>query len=355
VYKTGGISVKKGTEKAVVGLTMGDAAGIGAEILVKAVCGGALSDDAAADLIGDRRQHEQGFRVTEKRFPLDVTERIEEAVESAAKNGIALLDTNDLDAEKIEFGNSSAVCGKNSADTMERAVQYCTEGFLDGFCFGPNNKAAMKRAGYDFTGMVDILAKFFRHTGPCGELNVIDNFFNARVTGHIPLKDVASALTSENILRTIRLCHDGLRRFGIDSPRIAVAALNPHAGEDGGCGTEEIEIITPAVNAARSERMDVDGPFAADTLFVRVFKRQYDAAVTMYHDQGQIAFKLRDFDNAVTFYAGLPFPVTTCAHGPAYGKAGKGTASPNAFIAAYKIVAQMALVAKRHQEFTWKS
>jgi 4-hydroxythreonine-4-phosphate dehydrogenase len=337
-------------EKAVVGLTMGDAAGVGSEILVKSVCSGALSADAAAVLIGDKRQLEQGFRVTGKCFPCDVTETVEEAVESAMKNGIALLDTKDIDTDKVEFGISSEICGKNSAETMAMAVKYCVKGFFEGFCFGPNNKVAMKKAGYDFTGMIDILAQFFNHTGSCGELNIVENFFNARVTGHIPLKDVSASLTSEEILRTIRLSHDGLRCFGIDMPKIAVAALNPHAGENGKCGSEEINVIAPAIESARSEGMDVSGPFAADTLFIRVFKGQYDVAVTMYHDQGQIAFKLKDFDNAVTFYAGLPFPVTTCAHGPAYGRAGKGTASPNAFIAAYKTVAQMALVSKQNKK-----
>jgi 4-hydroxythreonine-4-phosphate dehydrogenase len=325
-------------QRPVIGLTMGDAAGIGSEIIAKAAACGALTKEAQPVIIGDKSQLEQGMRIAKVTFPYKAVEYFEQAIE---ETGIVLLDTHSLDASKVRMGKLTPNAEKTAAKIAPRG-RGRQGGYLDAICFGPNNKAAMKLAGYSFHGMVDLLAQFFAYSGDSGEINVVGHAFNARVTGHIPISDVSAELSVEGILKAIHLSHKTVRMFGISQPRIAVAALNPHAGDNGTCGREEITLIKPAIDAARAQGLDVTGPLAADTLFVSLFKDRYDIAVTMYHDQGQIAFKLKDFDNAVTIYGGIPYPVGTGAHGTAYDCAGQGVASPGALISAYQILTRMA-------------
>jgi len=186
---------------------------------------------------------------------------------------------------------------------------------------------------------------FARHLDwnkPFGEMNVVNNLWTSRVTSHIPLKQVSENLTVRRIKGSISLAHATLKRAGFDNPRLAVAGLNPHCGEDGLCGTEEIEIIGPAVEEAKEEGIHAAGPFSADTLFVEAVNGTFDAVITMYHDQGQIALKLMSFETAVTILAGLPYAITTPAHGTAFDIAGKGIANPTAMKQAVIIAARIA-------------
>ena len=160
--------------------------------------------------------------------------------------------------------------------------------------------------------------------GVAKEFNVLEGLWNARVTSHVPLKDVAGLLTRQGILDNLRLTDDALRAAGIARPRIAVAALNPHAGDNGNFGREEIEVIAPAVEEGKRAQIGCEGPFPADTVFLRARRGDFDAVLTMYHDQGQIAMKLIGFDAGVTLMGGFPFPICTAAHGTAYDIAGKG-------------------------------
>lgn len=175
----------------------------------------------------------------------------------------------------------------------------------------------------------ELMAHCFDVKGLYGEINVLENIQTVRVTSHIPLKNVSANLSKERILECIRLAYDTCKGSGIAEPRVAVSGLNPHNGENGKCGTEEIDVIIPAVEAARAEGMNVEGPFSADVVFMRAFRGDFDTVVTMYHDQGQIALKLRGFEG-VTVGGGQPYPIVTPAHGTAYGKAGKGTAATKA-------------------------
>jgi len=175
---------------------------------------------------------------------------------------------------------------------------------------------------------------------------VLDKLWNARVTSHIALKDVASRLSVERIHRALTLTNACMRRAGFVTPRIAVAGLNPHAGDGGNFGREEIDIIEPAVLAGRAEGIAVEGPFPADTVFLRARGGAFDAVLTMYHDQGQIAMKLMGFDRGVTILGGFPFPICTPAHGTAYDIAGQGIASVGASRAAVLLAAEMAGAAR---------
>ena len=174
------------------------------------------------------------------------------------------------------------------------------------------------------------------------EFNVLDTLWNARVTSHVPLSAVAGLITRERVLRGIQLTHDNLRASGFARPRIAVAGLNPHAGDGGNFGHEDDHEIRPAVEDAQARQIDADGPFSPDTVFLRATKGAYDAVLTMYHDQGQIAMKLIGFDRGVTLLGGYPFPICTPAHGSAYDIAGKGVANLGASRAAALLAARMA-------------
>ena len=174
------------------------------------------------------------------------------------------------------------------------------------------------------------------------EFNVLDTVWNARVTSHIPLKDVAASLSKQAIIAEIVFTVECLQQAGVRAPRLMVAGLNPHAGDSGSFGSEEIEIIAPAVEAAAARGIAVTGPYPADTVFVAALKTGCHAVLTMYHDQGQIAMKLMGFDRGVTLLGGLPFPVCTPAHGTAYDIAGKGIANPRASEEAVLLAARMA-------------
>ena len=176
---------------------------------------------------------------------------------------------------------------------------------------------------------------------PRGILNVMNKLWTFRVTTHIPFKEVPKYITKENVLKTIDLTYQTMKRAGYDNPRIALAALNPHCGEGGLCGTEEIDILKPVVESLQAQGKDIVGPVSADTIFMHAFRGEYDAVVTLYHDQGQIATKLLAFDEGVTVAGGLPYAITTPEHGTAFDIAGKGIAKTSSFAHAIRLAAQM--------------
>jgi len=180
--------------------------------------------------------------------------------------------------------------------------------------------------------------------GPCVEFNVLEGLWTSRVTSHVPLKDVSGMLTQDGIVENIALLTRGLRASGLAQPRVAVCGFNPHNGDGGAFGREEIDIIEPAVERARKEGFPADGPFPADTIFVRATKKDgqgYDGVLTMFHDQGQIAMKLMGFERGVTVPGGLPIPITTPAHGTAYDITGKGIANTGAVKNAFALACKM--------------
>src|SRR5690242_1242425 len=217
----------------------------------------------------------------------------------------------------------------------------------DAVCFTPFNKKAMRLARPVYDDEIAFSAETVGLDTPASEFNVLDRLWNARVTSHIALKDVPSRLTTERIHRALRLTDACMRRAGFAQPRIAVAGLNPHAGDGGNFGREEIDVIAPAVEQGRREGVVAEGPFPADTVFLRAKNGAFDAVLTMYHDQGQIAMKLMGFDRGVTLLGGFPFPICTPAHGSAYDIAGKGVANPGASKAALLLAAKMAA---KHQQ-----
>jgi 4-hydroxythreonine-4-phosphate dehydrogenase len=220
------------------------------------------------------------------------------------------------------------------------------EGEIDGFVFAPLNKQAMHMAGLGFEDEMQFLKSHLGFEGEVGELNVLEKLWTSRVTSHVAIREVADHITADGIERAIGLLDRSLRASGLAKPRLAVAALNPHAGDGGNFGREEIDVIAPAVVQAAANGASVEGPYPSDTVFVRAKEGVYDGVVTMYHDQGQIAMKLMGFGSGITVLGGLPFPVTTAAHGTAFDIAGKGKADPTALIEAWRTCKRMTQSAK---------
>lgn len=321
-----------------IGITMGDAAGIGAELVAKAAAHGVFADDTRTVIVGDERQLKRGMEVIGASFSYHYVTSIHAAME---QNGLILMDTGKLDAYRYPYGIENADLGLDAGSNIRTCVDACRQGFFDAICFAPNNKTALKKAGFRINGAIDLLSSFFEYEGYRSELSVLDNIWTVRVTSHVPLCSVGSLLSEEKILEASHLLNKSMRDAGCGMPRIAVAGLNPHNGEGGTCGREEVDIISPAVKRGGSEGLLLTGPLPADTLFYHLFRGDYDGAVTMYHDQGQIAMKLRGFGKGATVFGGLPAPVTTCSHGSAFDIAGTGTADSGSWEYAYLLAKTM--------------
>ncbi|MFT5446911.1 MAG: 4-hydroxythreonine-4-phosphate dehydrogenase [Gammaproteobacteria bacterium] len=200
----------------------------------------------------------------------------------------------------------------------------------------------MHLTGYGFNDELHWLAHRMGHNGQLGEFNVLDNLWTSRVTSHVGLREVCELITEQAVVDAIEMVNSSLKSAGNPEPRIAVAALNSHAGDGGLFGREELDIIAPAVQRARDSGINADGPWPTDTIFLRGRDGDCDAVVTRYHDQGQIAMKLMGFDKSVTAQGGLPVPITTPAHGTAYDIAGKGIANPEATQRAFSLACDKA-------------
>jgi len=314
--------VKPGTR---IALVLGDPAGVGAELAAKLLHGVNAEEKAAITVIGDARQLEFGARIA-----------------GIANNQVAIVDRANADPKTIELGRASVASGRAALDNFSHALVLARDGAVDAICFTPFNKQALRMAGNRHEDELRFAAETLEWGGLVSEFNILDKLWNARVTSHIPLSHVAASLSVERIAEAIELTNRMMRQAGFERPRIGVAALNPHAGDGGAFGNDEIEVIAPAVANARKQGIEALGPYPADTIYISARDGKFDAVVSMYHDQGQIAMKLLGFSRGVTLLGGLPFPVTTPAQGTAYDIAGKGTASLEALGHAYLLARTLA-------------
>ncbi|MCR5731474.1 MAG: 4-hydroxythreonine-4-phosphate dehydrogenase PdxA, partial [Sphaerochaetaceae bacterium] len=309
-------------------------------IMAKLIVNGFIKEQCNPVYIGDKRILERAFEIIHESAPIRVIKDVKEA--DFDSDAVQLIDLKDADPAKCAVGQVSVEGGKACLDELELAAELCNSKAIEGFCFVPLNKAGMKEAGLHFESEHHYLADVFGLTCPFGEINVVGSVWTTRTTSHIPIKEVSQNLTVDKIYRAIVLCDTTLKNSGIAEPRIAVAALNPHCGENGLCGREEIDVITPAIEKAKAEGIKASGPYSSDILFIRAFKGDFDGVVTMYHDQGQIALKLRGFDEGITIGGGQPYPIVTCGHGTAYDIAGKNIVKTSSFENAVKMAAKMA-------------
>ncbi len=244
----------------------------------------------------------------------------------------------------------SGEAGRYCLQSLREAVTLVQQGSLDGFTYAPMNKASLQLGGSTHADDMGLLSDLFELDQPGSEINVLDELCTARVTSHIPLAEVSGKITSLGVLEAIQRLDFVLASMGASCRQLAVAGLNPHAGDGGLFGDEEIEVLEPAIAKARAGGISVKGPVSPDTVFVRARSGEFGGVVTMYHDQGQIAMKLLGFERGATLAAGLPVPVTTTAHGTAFDITGTGKANPGSLTHALDIcIAQAIKSSKTHR------
>jgi 4-hydroxythreonine-4-phosphate dehydrogenase len=327
----------------IIAITMGDAAGVGPEIVVKALALEEVYALCRPLVVGDAGVLTQAREV----LGLDVgLHPITDVKAACFEPGVIdVLDLANIDLAGLEVGKVCAMAGKAAVEYVLKAGKLAMAGEVQGIATAPLNKEAMRLGGYDYLGHTEILADLTK-TPRCTTMLISGSLRVVHVTRHIPLRQVAAAITRERVLETIQLTAEGLPQMGIERPRLGVAALNPHAGEGGLLGGEEIEVIAPAVEAARAMGIDARGPYPADSIFFRAIAGEFDAVVAMYHDQGHIPVKVHGFEKSVTVTLGLPIVRTSVDHGTAFDIAWQGLASPQSLIEAIKLAAEMARRAK---------
>ena len=327
----------------VTALVPGDCTGIGPEQTARIIAEGRMAPVARLVIVGDRRVVERGMRQAGVTFDLAEVASPREAGFDLAAGPVPIVDLKNIDPEALPIGETNAESGRLTGETLARAIEFARAGEVDAITFAPLNKQAMFKGGWRFPDEHKMFAHLLAHEGPFSEMNVIEGQWMTRVTSHVSLREAVEQVTCESVCRALRLADRTMRNAGIRSPRIAVAALNPHAGEGGLFGREEIEIIAPAVKAMQAEGIDCKGPYPSDTVYLKAFAGEFDSVTAMYHDQGQIATKLKGFNKGVTVTAGLETVFTTPAHGTAYDIVGKGIADVGAFESAITLAARLAV------------
>ena len=332
--------------KPIIGVMLGDAAGVGPELVAKLAAANFYAEYCRPVVIGDMRVFKRALEVIGADVKVQIIENIDDA---NWEEGLPVLDQKNLDPAIVPFAAKTVESGKACLDMLKLGVELWQAGKIGGYVFGPLNKAAMHEAGCEFESEHHYLAHLLGHTDPFGEINVTNGLYTTRTTSHIPIAQVSADLKEnggERIKRAIRLSYKTLTSAGIENPRIGVAALNPHCGENGDCGREEIDVITPCIADAQANGINAMGPFPSDIVFHKALvKKEFDGVVTMYHDQGQIALKLIGFEGGITVAGGFAIPIVTCGHGTAYDIAGKGIVTTASFENAVKQCSTMAAVA----------
>ncbi len=341
------------SSKPVVALTLGDPAGIGPELIAKLLAKPAATEQANVVLVGDRWLWQDGQRVAGTIVDTVDVVSFGEVRDRTDTSCAAFLEIDSVAARDVHRARAEAPGGRSVLQILNLCMDATLDGAIDAICFAPLNKQAMKLGGLRHEDELHHFADYLGVTGYFCEFNTLGNLWTSRISSHIPLKDAASYLSVERIEQAAELIYRSLLANGEASPKIAVAAFNPHGGDGGTCGREEIDIIEPAVRGLRARDWPTDAPFhgpvPADTIFLKALAGEYQAIVTMYHDQGQIALKLMGFSRGVTVQGGLPIPITTPAHGTAYDIAGHGKANVDATWQAFEIACRMGA---SHRAFT---
>jgi len=333
-------SAKKGPR---IAFLLGDVGGVGPEMGVKLLADPAvraMRDSAEVLLIADPVVLAEGERIAGAKLPVQRVAAADAPV--AGGDAIAWLADDVLYGAVPPVARSTAEAGRAALRALELASAAARAGQVQGIVFAPLNKHSLRLAGMTQEDELRYLAERLAVPRFVCEFNITGELWTSRVTSHVPLKDVAPLITQPAVRDAVHIIERALKRAGVAKPRIAVTGLNPHAGDGGSIGMEEIEVIEPAVKALQAEGLDARGPYSPDTVFIAARRGDYDAVVSMYHDQGQIAMKLMGFERGVTLHGGLPVPVTTPASGSAFDIAGRGVARIDGLRAAYELAVRMA-------------
>ena len=318
-----------------IAILLGDPSGIGPELVSKLLSQNEL-DQANIIVIGEKNILENGNKITGNSHNLNFVEKFEEI--NFEKGNKFFLDISKGKNINYKLSECSAESGETVLNALNYALDLAKSNKIHAINFAPYNKTSMKLAGSKYEDELHLMADKLEVKNYFCEFNVVDNFWTARVTSHIPLKEVPNLIKKENILKPIKLINKTMKLNGIKNPRIAVQALNPHAE----FGTEEKDEIIPAIEEAKKNGMNVDGPLPCDTSFITAFKnKNHDCIVGMYHDALQSGLKAFGFDRGVTVQGGLPIPITTPAHGTAFDIVGKNIANIKPTIESFKIALKL--------------
>lgn len=324
--------------KPIIAIAMGDPAGIGPEVILKAISDEKIRGMARFLIFGDSNILHREAKALDFKMPLIPIPSVADA--AFPPNAVEIVNLTAL-SPSFEYGKTSAMSGDAAFRYVKNAALSAIKREVDAVVTAPISKEALKMAGHNYPGHTEILAELC-NTNDYVMMLAGPHLRVVLCTIHVPYTQVPALLSKDLIFKTIRITHESLSKYLGKKPRIAVASLNPHAGEGGMFGNEEVNFIKPAVQEASSKGIDVSGPYPADTLFFRAAKGDYDVVVCMYHDQGLIPLKLLDFETGVNVTLGLPIIRTSVDHGTAFGIAGKGVASPSSMIEAIKTAAEMA-------------
>ena len=322
-----------------IGIIPGEPGGIGPELIAKLLNDTETCARADILLIGDQHLFELGQTQAGMDFAMTRCDGWND--EWTTLPGFALHPMDTISPDDVNISEVTYAGGHSALSNLNCALEMARDGIIDAIMFGPFNKVGLIEAGLGHEDELHYMAEFLGVESYISELNTLNGIWTSRVSSHIPLKDVHTFINEHRISEAVDLLDKTLRRSGVERPRLSVAALNPHAGDNGNFGMEEIEVIIPAVKKLQHKQVNVDGPWPSDTVFLKAKAGEVDGIITMYHDQGQIALKLMGFDRGVTVQGGIPFPVTTPAHGTAFDIAGSGTADVGATREAFLIACDM--------------
>ena len=327
-------------KKPILGISMGDPSGIGPEIAVKALGHREIYGKCRPMVIGDLGAMKDAIRITGSNLSLRPVKNPKEAKFEYGE--IDLIDLGNVDINQLVYGKASAMCGHAAFEAVVKVIELAMAGEIDATITGPINKEAINLAGHHFAGHTEIYAHY-TNTADYTMMLAHNDLRVVHVSTHVSLSEACRLVKKERVLKVIKLAHNAALSIGIEKPRIGVAGLNPHAGENGMFGQEEIEEISPAIHTAREMGINADGPIPPDSLFSKARGGWYDIAVAMYHDQGHIAVKVAGFIwnesakkwnsiSGVNITLGLPIIRSSVDHGTAFGKAGKGEADEESLV-----------------------
>jgi 4-hydroxythreonine-4-phosphate dehydrogenase len=338
-----------GDDRPLLAVTMGDPAGVGPEVIAKALAATEVREQSRPLVVGDAGVMRVAVKITGA--PLEVVPILEPEDARIEPGTLAVLDLGNVDLGALRRGVVDAAAGRVAIEAIWRAAELAVAGRVDALVTAPIHKEAARQAGLGFPGHTEALTHLCG-LPPGSEAMMLasDHLRIAHVTTHRSIASVPDALTTERIAHVARLAAEACRLMEAPRARVALAALNPHAGEHGLFGDEEERLIAPAREQLRAEGLDVDGPYPPDTIFHRAFEGEFDAVVAMYHDQGHVAMKMVCFDDGVNVTLGLPIIRTSVDHGTAFDIAGTGTAREVNMLSALRMAARMARTRAQRRE-----
>lgn len=324
--------------KPIIGISLGDPAGIGPEIVAKTFQEKEVYDICNPFLVGDQKVVEQAIEITGLDLKIHVVEKVEDS--EFTYGTIDMLDLNNIEIDKFKFGQVNAMCGQAAFEYIKKAVELAMNKKVDAIATTPINKESLRAAGVPYIGHTEILADLSGVEDPLTmfEVRNLRVFFLSR---HMSLRDACDAVTYDRVLDYIKRCTEAMKRLGVEGT-LAVAGLNPHSGEHGLFGNEEVEHVIPAIEEAKKQGYDMVGPIGADSVFSQALHGKYAAVLSLYHDQGHIATKTLDFERTISITNSMPFLRTSVDHGTAFDIAGKNIASAVSMIEAVKLAAKYA-------------